>query len=644
MTVREFDALFQRYVDGSLSGDDAAALKDALLDERWQRRWVELSDIEGLLADELSVESEEAIRHAVAASDETRHDSTRLIRRESPREGTRITKRIVLTKTRRASERVVSRHTPLRGETRVTKRVVVEGEALSRPVRVLMVAAASSLAAAAVLVAGLILSHGPEGGRFIYVDTPPPGTVPIDQPAPAARRARPERVAAARVPSDRRPHVARPERMQPPPERVARVAPARAGTHVRPADETAAGDAVASTPATVETVAYLDTCEGDVYVSSRGDAWSNAEVGTPLRQGEALRTRQGCARVCFESGTNVYVNRFTSVSFDPARAIAMTLADGELYIEVSPGDTGFTVDTPHGTTTDIGTAFDVLVKPVTGTSVVVVSGTVEAATDIGTVMVTERHESSLSSRVAAPSTPRRVADLSARLGWAYAMSGTGDEKRVDLTAGLVAYWPFDERRGRYALDHSGNGHTGTVEGATWIRGRMGSALYFDHLHDGVSFRAHEAFRITSAITIAAWVKFDKLASPIRIAGTLAPGNGYRLRVLQRKADFAIVDAQGKHVAVTGRAGTVLEPGIWYHIAGTYSDERDYLRTYVNGRLDRQTRTPAVLAPVSNLFAIGRGAHPNKHTVRWPGGLDDVVLYNRALNAEEVKALYARAER
>ena len=125
MTAREFDLLFQRYVAGTLRADDAAALKEALLEEEWQQRWVELSDIEGALADEFSVESEEAVRRAVASAEAPRPDSTRTM------------KPVVLKKHRRQSERIpAAAKASHRRETRVTRRVlVVEEEPLSRPVR-----------------------------------------------------------------------------------------------------------------------------------------------------------------------------------------------------------------------------------------------------------------------------------------------------------------------------------------------------------------------------------------------------------------------------------------------------------------------------------------------------------------------------
>ena len=47
------------------------------------------------------------------------------------------------------------------------------------------------------------------------------------------------------------------------------------------------------------------------------------------------------------------------------------------------------------------------------------------------------------------------------------------------TAGLLGYWAFNEDTGTIANDSSGNGYTGTVSGAAWVPGYIGSALSFN---------------------------------------------------------------------------------------------------------------------------------------------------------------------
>src|SRR4051812_48599672 len=45
--------------------------------------------------------------------------------------------------------------------------------------------------------------------------------------------------------------------------------------------------------------------------------------------------------------------------------------------------------------------------------------------------------------------------------------------------GLVAAYSFDQGSGGVLDDASGNGHAGTINGATWTSGRYGGALSFN---------------------------------------------------------------------------------------------------------------------------------------------------------------------
>ena len=47
------------------------------------------------------------------------------------------------------------------------------------------------------------------------------------------------------------------------------------------------------------------------------------------------------------------------------------------------------------------------------------------------------------------------------------------------TQGLTGYWNFNEDSGATAHDSSGNGYNGTVTGAPWVTGYVGSALSFN---------------------------------------------------------------------------------------------------------------------------------------------------------------------
>jgi hypothetical protein len=83
-------------------------------------------------------------------------------------------------------------------------------------------------------------------------------------------------------------------------------------------------------------------------------------------------------------------------------------------------------------------------------------------------------------------------------------------------------------------------------------------------------------------------------------------------------------------------GTALTPGTWYHVAGVYSDQGNYIRTYVNGKLDKELVTTALLGLSAGPLRLGR--EPFSQGSFFSGKLDDVRVYNYALTPAEIMSL------
>lgn len=81
-------------------------------------------------------------------------------------------------------------------------------------------------------------------------------------------------------------------------------------------------------------------------------------------------------------------------------------------------------------------------------------------------------------------------------------------------ANLVAYWRLDESSGTVASDATGNGHTGTVSGATWqpSGGHLTGALSFDGVNDSVAVTATTDLNITDYLTVAGWFKTSQVVA------------------------------------------------------------------------------------------------------------------------------------
>src|SRR5262249_14410311 len=72
--------------------------------------------------------------------------------------------------------------------------------------------------------------------------------------------------------------------------------------------------------------------------------------------------------------------------------------------------------------------------------------------------------------------------------------------------GLVAAYGFNDGGGATAVDSSGNGNAGTLNGASWTTaGRFGGALSFNGTTSWVTVPDSAPLDLTTGMTLEAWV-------------------------------------------------------------------------------------------------------------------------------------------
>lgn len=190
--------------------------------------------------------------------------------------------------------------------------------------------------------------------------------------------------------------------------------------------------------------------------------------------------------------------------------------------------------------------------------------------------------------------------------------------------GLVSYWKFDENTGTKAQDSSGYGNIGTINGATWTQGKIGSALQFDGVNDYVEGLDSPSLDMTDKITLIAWIKINTIdANPHSIAGKVS---GYDFAVRGSNLRFEIIPTDIDSTGINLAANT------WYHVAVTY--DRSNVIFYKNG-VELFRTAKSILLPNGNVFRIGR----NQWNEYFNGIIDEVKIYNTTLSASEIEADY-----
>jgi len=204
-----------------------------------------------------------------------------------------------------------------------------------------------------------------------------------------------------------------------------------------------------------------------------------------------------------------------------------------------------------------------------------------------------------------------------------------------IERGKVLHLTFEEPSGNKVYDISGFKNDGTIYGATRTTGFVGKALSFDGVDDYVRIPGSDSLAsITSEITISVWVKPLALRdwAIIRTPFDLNP-KAWGLDRYSNNLRFYIYDGGTPYVA---KKPWSPETGKWYHIVGTYDGKK--LKTYINCSLFMALDHVGAIDSTDKGVVIATRKSTGGEWL-FPGLIDDVRVYNRALTEQEIRALY-----
>jgi len=204
----------------------------------------------------------------------------------------------------------------------------------------------------------------------------------------------------------------------------------------------------------------------------------------------------------------------------------------------------------------------------------------------------------------------------------------------NASAELVAYWKFDEGSGTTAVDSSGNGNDGTLEGgAEWVAGQLGGALEFNG--SGARVVAANIPFDNRSFTIAMWVNPVLYTGEQVVFSTgLTGSNDTDLHLRIGGPGSGNVPAGGVRMGFYNNdldtPGGIIEENNWYHITFWYDFENENRRIYVNGVQEAEASAAPYLGTTGNTVIGAWG------TGQWFRGIiDDVQVYNHALTEGEI---------
>ena len=217
------------------------------------------------------------------------------------------------------------------------------------------------------------------------------------------------------------------------------------------------------------------------------------------------------------------------------------------------------------------------------------------------------------------------------------LNGVGDvcDPTQCPNPGLVASWPAEGN----ANDVSGNSHDGVLHnGATFAPGKVGTAFSLDGVDDNVSVADSPAFSFSNAMSVAGWINtaagIDRyIATKHDDSFYFAVGGG---SVAPHMLSFWL---NGPSTSwFTG--STPVDDGQWHHVAATYDGAT--MSVYVDGNLDGSApRTGSIQAGTSTVLIGAR--YDGTNAGNFPGMIDELAIYDRALSAVEIQALAAMSQ-
>jgi hypothetical protein len=244
--------------------------------------------------------------------------------------------------------------------------------------------------------------------------------------------------------------------------------------------------------------------------------------------------------------------------------------------------------------------------------------------------------------IATPST-NSYSDPSLTAGTRYryrvrAVDGAGNpslnnSNTAAATPPLTTAYGMNEGSGTTLTDASGNGHTGTLAGATWTpAGKYGNALSFDVLDAAVSVATPAAYNFgTADFTIELWAKRDVLGGAQRHLFSKCAATTWALGC--KKLYFNLNNQLAFGSFATGNTlSSTIDDTNWHHIAVTFTNSTNTLRIYVDGIL-ATTATRALEADGAGHVVTVGNLHGSK---AFSGLLDEVRIYNRVLTLAEIE--------
>jgi len=206
---------------------------------------------------------------------------------------------------------------------------------------------------------------------------------------------------------------------------------------------------------------------------------------------------------------------------------------------------------------------------------------------------------------------------------------------------LVGYWHFDEGAGTSTYDASGIGNNGVLtNGPTWqvsANCKAGMCLDFNGTTNYINVGNKSEYTLPTQGSVSLWMYISSTWVGSSFPNVVSKGasagwdtDGWSLYVF---SDGRIGVGQRSGATVSGTSFTNTLKDQWIHIVGLWNGTQ--IKIYQNGIIKGTATQSSSLPTNATPLLIGK----DQNTQYFDGLIDEVRIYNRALSATEILAMY-----
>ena len=230
-------------------------------------------------------------------------------------------------------------------------------------------------------------------------------------------------------------------------------------------------------------------------------------------------------------------------------------------------------------------------------------------------------------------------------GTGYGNELTFTTNSIDITTGLVAYYPFNGN----ANDESGNGNNGTINGATLTTNRNGnanSAYSFNGTSDNI--RINNATSLNNpSVSVSGWFYTNNNATDTFSGAKSIIGkywdnpsncnsnyNSYIFCLAKQNNNSTVCLGTSFYSGNAFYYNQPINTGTWYHFTFVH-DSISGGKIYINGQLVASNTISGLICNGINPIYIGADISNGNLFRFFNGKIDDIRIYNRSLTQNEI---------